>query len=295
MTVFTGKLTRSSFASGGSAPTKSGVFIAYRFSDDASETFRDDLGRELQAAQPGLEVLDGRVPGGVDWAEEIRERLKSCRVFVADIRSYSREIMFEMGFAARLDLSLMTVLVQGAGADPPGWLRRLQYRRWPEERLAVINEAAALAVARGGTNPYLVGRSAAGGCVTVNLDDNRRELVDSQCSNMNVVHIQIEANGEEPSRGRETFRDVSRAGLVIGQLAGTRADSYIHFLCGEVAAAPKVWGTGGSLRRILLTPPMGADPQDVLAHSVRRVDGLMRLVEGEGELVSAIADWRGSV
>jgi hypothetical protein len=67
--------------------------------DPSSIAMRATLEDRLKAGGHVL-VHDGRVAPGEEWAKEIRKRIKNSRLVVADVTGPSKEVLFEVGFAA---------------------------------------------------------------------------------------------------------------------------------------------------------------------------------------------------
>lgn len=295
MTVYSGVLPASALSQGGGPRHKhKGVFVAYRFNHADSKAFYESVLADIRRVNLGIVVHDGHVGSNADWAETIRERLKQCSVILADVETYSKEIMFELGFAAQLGLALMPTRVGERRGPIPRWLMRLQYQTWPEHRGQMIDDACRFATTERQGNAFRSGRAVTDKCFALNVPRELHEIVHAQCSAMDLIDVPLSPDGEEPPMGREAFRAASQSGLVVVGLQATRADSYSHFIAGSVAAQPTIWGGRGRRRKIVLVHPEGLKATDIVADALLRVDGLVSLVSSGAELVRAIESWKRS-
>lgn len=105
------------------------IFIAYRMRFDDSKKFKRDLTEDIRSSErlAGVQVLDGHVEVGTEWAKEIRKRIRTSDVVVGDVTGLRPDVAFELGFGFGLKKSLLPVVAdQAHKATVPAWMKPRQ-------------------------------------------------------------------------------------------------------------------------------------------------------------------------
>jgi hypothetical protein len=293
MTVLRGRLPRSALDAGGRGSKRYGVFVAYRFGDEASREFRLVLEKQLSQVTDRVNVFDGKVSTNCDWAEEIRRRVKASSVLVADVTGYRREIMYEFGFGAASKLALVPILVSPDG-QLPRWLTRLQYRSWGNDRSRAVSEVAHMASAGQRGNPYEFGHATESRALALGVTGDLLEVIQAQCDNVSVELTRVQAQHTETGalESRQVVTAASRSGVIFASFDGSGADSFAHFVAGVMAASPKVRGRPGKRRRFIALLPTGAQSADYLSDGAQRSDDLVAVATTPDDVVRCFREWR---
>lgn len=267
----------------GGPPTPPAIFIAYRMQFEESKRFRSRLASSLEQ-DPTLSrcrVIDGKVPGGVSWATEIRDRIKRSRVVIGDVTGLRSEVIFELGFAFGLGKILIPCVASRA-TEPsrPEWLGEMQLEEFGSEEglnRIISSVAARLAdseFARPDRPPKANTRQATW---VRSLSWHATALAQFESSAANwalTTEVLVESDISEPA----LLKRAARASLLFISLDGTSADALMHFICGAVVARPTA-GTGRSLKRqicIIRAPDLDAD--DIAAEGLTRCGDAVRLI-----------------
>lgn len=274
MDIVTVKLPKDHYlrnSSGGRSKGTPKVFVAYRMSEPTSCQFRRDLEDQLGES---VKVEDGHVPPGVDWAPEVRKRIKSCRLLVADISGPSREVLFELGFGGSKDL-LPVAFDAAARQRLPRWITSKQVLDYSSGALHDVVDSVHLRVAGSRVTerrPQAVpGQLAFISRRGSTWFHDAREVVLQLCSEYDTTFTEFL---EEDLQSPEDLRSALRASIVVGVIDGQRQDYAVHYLLGDVVGrSPAGAGSkkGESLKRMGIALLKERASEEFLADSLRRI------------------------
>ena len=260
------------FRGGGAFPKPPSVFVAYRMQSEESKTFRKELEAEI-ANTPrlyGVQIRDGSVYVGMEWAAVIRERLSKARLVIADVTNMRPDIMFELGFARGLNKPILPVSMakHGYNAKLSPWLTSIQgvsLRTTDAMRNIVGSIQGHLSDREINVHSKLP--SPIVGKVVWLRQLPWNSTVCSQFRNFSTrMSLLYDVFTDEMDEGR-VVNEATRGTLLIACLDGSMKDSLVHFVCGVIIAKAKPYGLPA--RRILiLTDPRKAS-QELVADSLR--------------------------
>lgn len=256
---------------GGGGPSKKPtVFIAYRMSSNASRKFRS----ELELLLDDCTIKDGHVGPGVDWAPEVRRRIKNSKLLVADLSGPSREVLFELGFAGNKDM-IPVALDQAAWATLPRWITSKQVQEYASGGIHNIAESVRLRVQsqRRVRNrpPPVPGQLAfitrrGGGWF-----DSTRARIELLCNEYETDFFEYL---EEDLQSPEDLRAALRASIIVGVIDGLQQDYVVHYLLGDIVRrSPAGAGSkeGQGLKRVGIALLETRASEQYVADSLRRV------------------------
>jgi hypothetical protein len=247
------------FAVGGPITRKASVFIAYRMDMACSRAFRAAIERTIRAlpSQHEITVTDGKVLLGVDWAPEIRERIKKSRILIGDVTGLRNDVIFEIGFAYGLRKVFIPVLETADHLGSiPQWLTTKQCASYEsEERLLAI----ATSIIAHLSDPSLLRSSSrardpvpglAIGLWSNTVSADLNSVFSAVCAREGLSQALIPLNFSDD----EQIAAATRASCLVVSLDATSGDALSHFICGAIVAKPTV-GYGGKCmqRRIIIT------------------------------------------
>jgi hypothetical protein len=277
-------------------PTRStkrqSVFVAFRMNDARSTRLRTEI-ESLLHHYVDVDVVDGRVAYGEDWAPQIRDRIKSSSLVLVDVTGPSKEVLFEFGFAANRDC--VPVVHSRSDLDRiPRWITSKDLGIYEGVGLAEIAEK----IARRLTDSKVPVRrrpAAVPGLVTiltagrlsweVEVVDKIENLVAERGGTFQLVNADSLQSPEE-------LRKALMAWMLIACVDGGGQDYAAHFLLGDIVARPRAGsgpGRGEFLQRKgLVLVRSELDGQTCVADSLRRVSpGIVNVVTTDA--------WRGEV
>lgn len=135
------------------APQPPSFFIAYEFNDPVGQEFVTELRSAIAHSQRDapIQILDGRVASGKNWATEVRDRVLRSKALLADLSLNSLEVYFECGLAWGLGKSFHPfVSTSDRRAFLPKWLLSIQVGEYgtPEGFNSVVSLLRELADTR---------------------------------------------------------------------------------------------------------------------------------------------------
>ena len=269
------------FAGGGGFVKQPSVFVAYRMRSEESANFRRDIEAEIRGTPrlTGVQVLDGHVYGGTEWATEIRKRLSSSRLVLADVTGMRPDIMFELGFARGLNKPIVPISMakNGAVGRLSPWLTSIQVislKNKDAMRNIVGSILGHLSDHEINVRSRLPGPVVGKAIWLRKLSWNAAicSKFVTLCTNSALLHEVLVDDMEEG----KLVKEASRANLLVACLDGSMKDSLVHFVCGAIAAKPKP--SGSLTRRILLvTDPRKAN-RELVADSLRKCHDAVTIV-----------------
>jgi hypothetical protein len=250
------------------SPKPPSIFVAYDFGSKPSREFRELIEVQIRA-HPKLsqfQVVDGRLPAGVrDWAGVVRQRIKDSKLFIADVTSLRKEVMFEFGLAYGLNKLSIPVVHESKDFDQmPYWLKRGQVGRYGSSHH--VNQVLSAAVALLTEPRFGLGDPAPKGVPSLAVWF--RGPADPELEVQQFVHaaehydlVYEVLSPEEPDE--KIINRAAAAGLLCLSLASTQQDTFAHYLAGAVVAKPHAQGLP---RRVFVIERV----QGSIADSLRR-------------------------
>jgi len=238
-----------------------GIFVALRFDSSASwEFYRRLEAHVLRLPTPPndkLETKHGKGLPGEEWADKIRELIKSCKIAVGDVTGCHGDVLFELGVAYGSGEPIIPAVEQeGNMRDCPFWLRRHNVASYQEDD-GILSIATSIydfffgeQRIRPATVPQplpqvfgYIGKTAWNGHF---LDQAERALQHEALRLEGLDSI-------EDSNCQQALRLAARARILILSLDGTESDCFMHFACGMVAGHEHAgYGSKRLSRRVFL-------------------------------------------
>jgi hypothetical protein len=257
------------------------IFVAYRFDSDKSSKFRADFGSAIRrtSSLTDVEILDGRVDIGDNWPKEVRIRLTRAQLVIADLSSLSKEVLFECGFAWGLGQKILPVTASiTQRSNVPAWLTDMQWGHYMDDGGLdnLIDSVAQHLRSRNKTR--IPPRSAAAKPPSVFVISNNNEqngihdLVQSACREWELENPGILTDVDSlDALEDDRVEEASRASLLVGELNGGRADSFVHFASGAILAKPTSGISSKRFtKRVLLVVPKSYQ-RDMVASGARKI------------------------
>lgn len=264
------------------------VFIAYRMGVPASEHMRESLSGLLRAR--GFEVIDGQVLKGQYWAPEIRKRLKSANLIVADVTGPSREVIFELG-AVGPKPEFPIVEAQRDLDSAISWLGSYELATYGGTHItSVASRAEQMLVTRKPVNSV---RPPPWPGMVVWLESKEyrwsgpmKDQVRERCLKAGLEFIDASLRTHTAP---EDVRELLRSSLVIAVMSGGPEDVLAHYLIGDVVSRPTA--SKGALARFAITVSQDDAAERLLvASSVRQLPSrFCRCVTRSTEVVELVA------
>jgi hypothetical protein len=264
-------------STGGGPSPRPNIFIAYRMNSDESKAFRftieEDIGKHHTLGR--CQVIDGRVPVGVDWAPEIRGRIKKAKLVVGDCTALRPEVLFELGFAHGLNTAILPVVSRMEKEELPYWLRAKQIGQYSDS--LGMSDILASIEAHLVDPSYLARRLQKPPVPSLvvwlrRLDWNRNASEQFHTA-ARREELKVEFFDEEDSID-EVLSRASIATFLVVSLDGREWDDLSHFICGAVVAKPNAgYGSKKIPRKIVVI-----EPDDVQRYAFC-AEGLSRCVE----------------
>jgi hypothetical protein len=254
------------------------VFIAYRMNDPDSRRMRANLAQSIQQIDSEIVILDGNVPQGVPWANEVRERISRSQLLVIDVTGPSREVMFEFGFAS--NKPFIPIVHHPEDRDSlPAWLTAFQISAFGETGLPLL-AAEIVSILRTDFQKSATYRRppAVPGMViwleknsSSRFGDSYERVSDlAQRYSLNILRVD-----PRDLLSYDDLRQFLRAWMVISCMDGSPSDHAGHFFLGDIAGRRRAGsgaGHGQSLhRRGIALIPTEEDLPLLVADSVRRM------------------------
>jgi hypothetical protein len=149
-------MAASSEAGPGAAKTPRRVFISYSRKDGSSQAHQ--IRDSLEAAGCDVWLDTDRIPGGASWSRDIEAALSDCDVLIAVLTegSFVSEICRAEQMWALEERKQVIPVLATANAPRPLHLRRLNYRRLPEQQSELLADldAQPVTVPDGGPPRY---------------------------------------------------------------------------------------------------------------------------------------------
>ena len=251
--------TRDLLAAGGPVTRGATIFVAYRINVPGSKEFRTKLADVLKhiPSRHEIVVTDGNVVPGVDWAPEIRDRIKRSRVLVGDVTGLRNDVMFEVGFAYGLRKVFIPVLESSSQiCRVPEWLTSKQCGSYESEERLLAIATSVLAHLTDQSLQRLSSRARdpvpglAVGLWSQSLSEKLEPMFSAVCAREGLDSNVVQRH----SPVEDQIEAATRSACLVIALDGTAADGLAHFLCGAVVARPQVgYGTKHMQRKILIT------------------------------------------
>ena len=256
------------------------LFVAYRMNSEKSREFR--RGFELTAANSKVlrdyKVTDGHVPTGEYWAKTIRDRIKRARLVIADLTGPSKEVLFEAGFAYGLRKPLLPVVAVAEARDEvPTWLTPIQIGTYESQSsLARLASDVSLHLTRDGVSkpprPPDPTPSLAVWLRCPPWAEEAYAQFEATAHAGEMITRKVEIPAEHGADIDDELRRLATsATFLVACLDGTRADSFVHYVCGAIVARPTSGMAKSKLdRRLRLLTSPEQDPDDLVADSARK-------------------------
>jgi hypothetical protein len=232
------------------------IFIGYRFRAAESRQFRTDIAKAIAGRSRGdsFPILDGHVDSGVEWASEIRRRIRESVLMVADLTGLRKEVLVESGLAYGLGKYLIPVVDSDKLSNSiPLWVRSRQIGTFGSRsgltRLAnqIVDHAKH---PRSGPRPKSPSPRVVGWLGGGQWADSGKRQVAALCLSEGL-EFKIE-HLENPESAIETS---CRAGIIIACFDGTDDDWLVHYCSGILLARVYAAAAGKLLRRLVIVEP----------------------------------------
>jgi hypothetical protein len=256
-----------------------------------SREFRNRLDAIL-SGRPGplrLNVTDGRVREGEDWAPVIRTRIKKAELVVGDVTGMRNDVVFELGFAYGLRKPFIPVVESpNRREDVPYWLRSKQIGCYTTEHelLSVASSVTAHIADPSVTRPRRLRDAVPGLAIWLGPPDHledRAAQFRAECSREGLTCECVALIDRDES----IIERAARANILAVVLTGRETDSLVHYVCGAIVARPKAGYGSSTLDRYVLVVAEGL-VTDLAADSLMRCRDVVAAPPG-GELRSQIA------
>jgi hypothetical protein len=260
------------------------LFVAYRMDFADSMSFRRKVEASIRShpALAGIQVLDGKVAGGMLWANEIRERIKRARLVVADVTGMRGDVLFEMGFAFGLRKPFIPVVSSPEDRQElPRWIAARQIDHYGSEDglLRLITSIAARLADRGSPPEARSSTPIPGKAIWLGKTTEWREHV-LEVFKTSAAHEGMTAELLTPDAPEETILSTAtRASLAVVALDGGRMDSLNHFVCGSIVARPMSGYQRLLGRRVLVLEDPALQPFTLMADSLGRCAEVVSRIE----------------
>jgi hypothetical protein len=283
------KIDKSDLISGGPQQKISPrIFVAYRFKDPKSEAFRERLKVEIKNtdALNDIFLTDGHVPDGTHWPSEIRKRVSTARLIVADVTSLSPEVVFECGLAWGFNKNIIPVVEDVKKLKQlPEWLTDLQCgffstSKYIREILDSIAEY--LLKPSSVKNRPPTPKPIPGKIVLLKGAAEFESYYDNIISTSTKFDMDLYKEDSIPTLDKvdkSLINEVSRASLLICSLNHSYSDSFVHFASGVVASKPTAGESSTKLnRRILICIPDNINAEDIISKSAHKFPTLVSII-----------------
>jgi len=286
-------------------------FAAYDFNDPIGERFVADLRSAVAHSQRDapIQILDGRVAAGKNWASEVRDRITRSKALLADLTLNSLEVYFECGLAWGLGRNFHPLVAEGDRRGLlPQWLLGLQVGEYgsPAGFNSVVSLLRELADSR---VPRARNRceSAVPGKISILTRDSALLLaqashVQSACAKFGMPSFDS-ALLDLTRTAVEVPPSVADSSLLIVNIEGdySDADRFAAFCVGAILSHPSSGvHTRKLLKRVLVLLPDDAPPTlKIFPDSARQIKNV-RVIRRSSlmqELVmfgQTFRDWRAA-
>jgi hypothetical protein len=282
---------------GGGVPTSTKtprVFVAFRMNDPASIQMRTELADAL-LADGGILVDDGRVAPGLEWAPTIRKRIKTAKLVVADVSGPSRDVLFELGFAA--GKHIIQVVPSAESRDHlPRWMTSVQTATYLGTGTATLSAEIVRRIESKERLPTFRRPSPLPDLAVWLTGPNAEWAEEDRLAFLNLASEKSLRVREVNASDIETLDDLKRGlngWLLVVPIDGQDHDYLGHFAIGDVAArlaAGAGHGAGESMQRLAVILVRDTAATDTwVADSVRRVPSQTVSVVHAGRLCESIA------
>lgn len=256
----------------GQAPT---VFVAYRMEFEESKQFRQNLESAI-GMHPNLanfRVIDGRVRPGVEWADEIRKRIKSAKVVVADVTGMRPDVLFELGFAFGLRRLVIPVVSKPEErTDLPYWLGATQFGQYGVKGglRGIVSSIEAYFFDPTFSKIRRPPEPVPSLAVWMRVLDWNRTSSDQFVTAIQRAGLKFEVLDDQ-MKDELLIRRGGSATLLAVSLDGTTRDALIHYICGVVVSKPYAGYASKRLaRKIIVLEPEGVEKRTFAADSLSR-------------------------
>jgi len=254
------------------------IFVAYRFVPE-SENFRSGLQRSLETDW-GIETSHGgAINPGLDWSEEIRDRIRKSKLIVADVTDSSREVMFEIGFASNKPAIYVTARHEDR-SRLPSWLTIRQAVAYGDDGIEKLSRAIGRYFADK-KFPPVMRRATSPGTAVLLASQAGLEWAGSRVSAVEAalgeVGISLQYRDPDALLNGSDLAKAASCQLVFACIDGTTSDYLSHYLLGDVAGRPLITsvspqGSRQHLRRLGVVLSRTKDDFEVFgAEGLRRV------------------------
>jgi hypothetical protein len=241
-------------------------FAAYDFNDPVGERFVTDLRSAVAHSQRDapIQILDGKVTSGKNWASEVRDRISRSKGLLADLTFNSLEVYFECGLAWGLGRNFYPLVSSADRRELlPRWLLGLQvgeYLTPPgfEGVVALLRELADMRIPRARNRC----ESAVPGKISILTRDNtilenQSIIVKSVCSRYGMSSFDS-ALLDLTRATVEVPLNIADSSLLIVNIEGNYSDSdrFSAFCVGAILSHPSSGvHTRKLLKRVLVVMP----------------------------------------
>lgn len=253
------------------------IFVAYRMDSEESKNFRTTLEKELRLHPrlSAVEVREGRVPIGTeDWAGEIRRLIKGSSLVVGDCTGMRPEVVFELGFAYGLGITVLPVVSTGHKDDLPYWLRRRQVGEF--SNAGDVGHVVASIDAHLG-DPSLK-RKRRGPPPVPQLvvwlrptewAGQAQEQFQTLAQREGIA-VEVFTDDDPPGK---TLERAALASFLVVTLDGSPWDAFSHYVCGAIVARPVAgYGAKGLARKIVVLEPPDVKEREFTAEGLSRCE-----------------------
>lgn len=281
------RLNKNDLTSGGFTPkSKPSIFVAYRFNNNESRSFRSELERRMDTTLSlnHYEVTDGRSLPGKLWAREIRKRIKNAWLIVADLTQLNHEVFFECGLAWWHRIPILPVVMD------EGWINKLPRWLTAIQTCTVSSDIGWDDLLNGITENTTPKRTklqfrppdpVPGKAVWLGGTDWFDRLYEQFLYNVNRQNLRSE-NITIPDSIDEieesTVMQIAQSSMFVTALNNTSHDSFVHFALGLIVANPTCGAakkSGALTRNSIVVIKNNLTAENVLADSARRVSSII--------------------
>jgi hypothetical protein len=265
------------------------VFIAYSFNSKTSREFRIKLEQNLRRSTSlcSVEIVDGHTMVGKKWATEVRGRLTKSCVVIADLSELSPEVLFECGFAWGIGKPILPVTEnRGLISAMPAWLTDWQVGFFSsQDGWNELVDSLSYHISERANKRRRTPRSGAdpGSIVLLKphsglFDFEDQVRLTATRYGMDAEYENTFMDGIEETTS-ELVERVAHCSLLVAPLLHHRSDSFVHFSCGVVAAAPMAGASSRRLnRRVLLVVESTTGSERLVSNSATRVSQIVRVI-----------------
>lgn len=277
------------------------VFVAYSFHNDDSNRFRSQVEQAIKTTVSlrHIEVTDGHVAVGAKWADEIRKRLQSSRLVIAELSQLNPEVFFESGFAFGLNKPILPVTNYNNLKLMPRFLTEIQFgfNSSVDDVKSVVNAISEHLSITKKNNKSLSSQYSSPNDVLVIAQEKNSDIANKIsyfCAQNNLDFNRYDSESPISHASQSLASSVNRSSLIVACFNYNEGDYVINFVAGMVCANPKA-GIGKKKldRQVVLIIPNNESPSDFVSDTARRMGGVLKIIN-ESDLKSTLTGFANS-